>query len=99
MTQMTDISIAHEEKNGRGVFHLEKDGQRVGEMSYRRATATQVTIDHTGVMVSMRGQGLARRLLDAAVQWARATQTKIVPDCSYAAAHFARDPSIRDVLA
>jgi predicted GNAT family acetyltransferase len=96
---MTDLPIAHEETAGRGVFSIEKDGRRIGEMSYRRATATLVTIDHTGVMVSHRGQGLARRLLDAAVQWARETRTKIVPSCSYAAAHFARDASIRDVLA
>jgi predicted GNAT family acetyltransferase len=94
-----DFSIAHEEKLGRGVFHLEKDGKRVGELSYRRDTATTVTIDHTGVAVNLRGQGLARRLLDAAVEWARATHTKIVPACSYAAAHFSRDASIGDVLA
>jgi predicted GNAT family acetyltransferase len=96
---MTDLPIAHEEIAGRGVFSLEKDGRRIGEMTYRRATATLVTIDHTGVMVSHRGQGLARRLLDAAVQWARDTHTKIIPSCSYAAAHFSRDASIRDVLA
>jgi len=67
-------------------------------MTYSRANAALVIIDHTEVDDSLRGQGVARRLLDAAVGWARQTQTKVMATCPYALAQFARDPSIRDVL-
>jgi predicted GNAT family acetyltransferase len=42
---------------------------------------------------------MGRKLLDAAVQWARQTQTKFMVTCAFANAQFAKDPSIRDVLA
>lgn len=78
---------------------MARDGRRVAEMTYSRANASLVIIDHTLVDVSLRGQGVARALLDAAVAWARRTQTKLMATCTYAAAQFARDPSLRDVLA
>ncbi|MHB0964643.1 MAG: GNAT family N-acetyltransferase, partial [Gemmatimonadaceae bacterium] len=49
--------------------------------------------------ISLRGQGVARLLLDAAVRWARENHTKLSATCAYAAAQFARDPSLSDVLA
>lgn len=78
---------------------MEQDGKRVAELTYRRSNDSLVVIDHTEVDVSLRGQGIARSLLDAAVKWARASDTKVIPVCSYAVALFDRDPSIRDVLA
>jgi predicted GNAT family acetyltransferase len=92
-------AIAHEEKGHRGAFYVEQDGKRLAQMTYSRASATLVIIDHTEVDQSLGGQGVGRKLLDAAVQWARATRTRITATCPFAAAQFARDASIRDVLA
>jgi predicted GNAT family acetyltransferase len=92
-------TIAHEENGHRGAFFIEEGGKRVAEMTYSRANKSLVIIDHTEVAESLAGQGVARSLLDATVAWARATQTKIVATCPYASAQFAKDPSIRDVLA
>ena len=92
-------TIAHEESGHRGAFFIEEHGKRVAEMTYSRANAALVIIDHTEVSPSLAGQGVGRSLLDATVAWARATQTKIVATCPYANAQFAKDPSIRDVLA
>jgi predicted GNAT family acetyltransferase len=50
------------------------------------------------VDVSLRGQGVARRLLDAAVAWARQNNTKISATCSYVTARYASEPSIGDVV-
>lgn len=95
---MDDI-ITHVEQAGRGAFHLERGGVRIGEMTYRRSDAAHVVIDHTEVDPALRGQGVARRLLDTAVAWARQTGTKITPRCSYVVMQFKRDKSIGDVLA
>jgi uncharacterized protein len=92
-------AIAHEETDHRGAFFFTQDGKRLGEMTYTRANASLVIIDHTEVDASLRGQGVARKLLDAAVGWARQTQTKVMATCPFASAQFARDASIRDVLA
>lgn len=91
--------IEHEERDHRGAFFLERDGQRVAELTYSRASSNLVIIDHTEVAPSLGGQGVGRRLLDEAVRWARDTDTRIRATCPFASAQFARDPSIRDVLA
>jgi predicted GNAT family acetyltransferase len=95
----TPLQIGHEESGHRGAFFYEKNGQRLGEMTYSRADAKLAIIDHTEVDPSLAGQGVARKLLDAAVQWARESGTKFAVTCPYASAQFAKDASIRDVLA
>jgi predicted GNAT family acetyltransferase len=92
-------TIAHEEIDHRGAFFIEQDGARVAEMTYSRLNDALVIIDHTEVAPSLGGRGIGRQLLDRAVQWARETNTKVMATCPYASVQFARDPSIRDVLA
>lgn len=55
-------------------------------------------IDHTEVKDALKGQGAGRKLLDAAVAWARESETKIIPVCSYAKAQFDKDASLADIL-
>jgi len=92
------IGIQHQEADGRGSFFLARDGIQLAEMTYSRASERRVIIDHTLVDEQLRGLGVARRLLDTAVAWARATDTRILATCPYALAQFERDPTIRDVL-
>lgn len=92
-------AIQHHEDNAAGSFYLEKDGQRLAEMTYRRTGATMVIVDHTEVDPSLGGQGVGRALLGALVQWARATGTQLVPECTFVQAQFDKDPALRDLLA
>ena len=92
-------SIRHEEHGHRGSFFVDEGGKRVAEMTYSRANAALVIIDHTEVAKELEGQGIGRTLVDAAVQWARETRTKLMATCPYAKSQFDKDPSIRDVLA
>jgi len=94
-----EYSVEHEELGHRGAFFIVRDGKRVAELTYSRGNAALVIIDHTEVAASLGGQGIGRRLLDAAVHWARETNTKIMTTCPFAGAQFAKDPSIRDVHA
>jgi predicted GNAT family acetyltransferase len=93
-----EYAIEHEEAAAKGAFFVQKDGQRVAEMSYSRTNATLIIIDHTEVDASLSGQGVGKKLLGALVDWARSTGTKVVPLCPFAKAQFDKDPSIRDVL-
>jgi len=94
-----ELPVEHKEQGNRGMFFILRDGERVAEMTYSRSAPSRATIDHTEVDPSLRGGGVARRLLDAAVAWARANDIKFSSTCSYASAQFVRDRSIRDVLA
>jgi uncharacterized protein len=91
--------IEHQDSGRRGAFFIEQDGRRIAELTYGRASDSLIVIDHTEVDPALRGQGVARTLLAAAVNWARENNIRIKPTCSYAVAQFARDPAIRDVLA
>ncbi|MGE8564752.1 MAG: GNAT family N-acetyltransferase, partial [Acinetobacter bohemicus] len=48
---------------------------------------------------SLRGQGVARQLLDVLVEFAREKNLKILPTCSYVEVMFRRDESFSDVKA
>jgi predicted GNAT family acetyltransferase len=93
-----DLEVRHSEDQGRGAFFIERDGARLAEQTYRRVDDRHVVIVHTGVEPSLQGQGVARRLLDATVAWARATGTHLDATCPYTKAQVAKDPSIRDVF-
>lgn len=90
-------TIEHVEESG--FFLHDAVGKRIAELTYRRVGPKAVLADHTWVDPSLRGRGVARRLLDALVAWARASGTRIVPVCSYVVAEAQRDPSLHDVMA
>lgn len=95
---MTDLIVNRQEQDHRGSFSLSRAGERLGEMTFTRVNPGLVSIDHTEVAEALKGQGAGRKMFDAAVAWARETNTKIIPVCSYAKAQFDKDPSIGDVL-
>lgn len=91
--------IRHEDDGRNGGFYLERDGVQIGELTYRHAGKGVVVFHHTEVDPALRGRGIARKLLDAGVNWVRQNQLRIEPSCPYVKAQFARDPSIHDTLA
>lgn len=90
--------ITHEEHQTRGAFILTRGGVEAGRLTYSRAGAHVAIIDHTEVSPEARGTGVGRTLVQAAVDWARLTGTRLIPLCPYARATFAREAEIRDVL-
>jgi predicted GNAT family acetyltransferase len=92
-------NIQHEDPDHRGAFFIARDGKRVAWMSYSRPDAGLAIIDHTEGAAELGGQGVGRRLLDAAVTWARATDTKVRSTCPFVSAQCATDESLRDVQA
>lgn len=99
MNVVESLPIRHERSGARGEFVMERDGVRVGELTYA-LDGSRMTILHTEVATSLRGSGAAGKLLESAVQLARAENLKIASRCSYASAVFARSPgAYADVLA
>jgi len=88
--------IRHEGGEHGGSFFVERDGRRIAQLTYRMAGADAM-LDHTWVDPSLRGAGEAKRLVDAAAEWARRERLKLVPACSYVRALFARSSAYADV--
>jgi predicted GNAT family acetyltransferase len=91
--------VQHEEFGSKGAFFLAGEGgAHLATMTYSRANESLIIIDHTDVAESLAGQGVGRALLNALVDWARRSKTKVMPLCPFATAQFGKDASIRDVL-
>jgi len=90
--------VSHERQGHRGAFVIEEDGKRLAEMTYTVA-GTRVIIDHTSIDDALRGTGAGRQLVQAAVEWARAENQRLIPLCPFARSVFDKTPEYRDVLA
>ena len=90
--------IAHLRAGHRGAFYIERQGERLAEMTYTVA-GSRIIIDHTQVSDALRGTGAGRRLVEASVQWARGEGVKLLPLCPFAKSVFDKTPELRDVLA
>ena len=80
-----------------GAYRVEVDGH-LAEMTFSRAGARMIIIDHTEVPEALRGQGVGDRLVAQAVADARAEGFAIFPLCPFAASRFRKNPDYRDVL-
>lgn len=98
---MSPIMIfEHDDDQKRGVFFLNNaQGKRIAEITYIWSNPQTIIANHTWVDDSLRGQGVAKKLLDTLVQFARDQQLKIIATCSYVDVIFKRDPSFADVMA
>ena len=74
------------------------DGNQAGEMTYLRPILGRMIINHTQTFAGFEGQGIARQMLMAAVDFARQNGRKITPVCSYAAAVLTRTDEYKDIL-
>ena len=90
--------IQHEHLGHRGTFFLERDGERLAQMTYTVA-GSRVIIDHTDVDDRLRGTGTGGKLVEAAVEWARKEKAQLMPLCPFAKSVFDKTPAYGDVLA
>ena len=95
---MEDLNIQMDEGETGGRVFIEQGRELLAEMTYSKAGASLLIIDHTDVSESLKGQGIGRLLLDVIVAMTRRQGKKIIPLCPYAKSVFDKDPSIRDVL-
>lgn len=80
------------------IYAVDSDGKRVAELTFHPISGDIVEIDHTFVDDSLRGQGVANRLVNAAVTQIAEQKKKIIPTCSYAAHWFSTHPEYQYLL-
>ena len=86
---------------GNGVnkaYEYVQAGKRLAEITWAERDGVMV-MDHTYVSDTLRGQGVAKKLLDAAAQYARSQNLKMKPICSYVVSAFEKSKEYDDVKA
>jgi predicted GNAT family acetyltransferase len=68
------------------------------QMTFSRASAALIIIDHTEVPDALRGRSVGQALVLRAVEDARREGFRIIPLCPFARSQFERHPEWRDVL-
>lgn len=74
------------------------DNRMIAEVTFPDVDANTVNIDHTFVDDSLRGQGVAGKLMEAAAGYLRKQKKKAVLTCSYAVKWFGKHPEYDDVV-
>ena len=55
-------------------------------------------ITHVGVHPALRGQGVAAKIVEASLDYARQNSLRVIPMCSYAAAYMRRHPEYAELM-
>lgn len=91
------MDIQRQEDDSKGRYWVVVDGH-TAEMTYSRAGASLIIIDHTDVPDALRGQHVGQALVQQGVEDARAEGRKIMPLCPFAKAQIQKHPEWQDIL-
>ena len=78
-------------------FYLGDKDSPQAEITFVKMGPDELSINHTFVDESLRGQGMAQKLLDAVADMARSEGKKLSATCSYAAKHLKTDEKYADI--
>ena len=92
------MNVLQEDNGKKGRFYVEVDGKRDALMSYTWAGSDKIIIDHTEVSGSLRGKGVGYKLVEAAVDFLRKKNLKVIPLCPFAKSVFDKTPEYANVL-
>ena len=84
--------VHHPEKNR---FEVWIDGE-LSKLDYLLNGDT-IVMTHVGVYPGHRGQGVAGRITDVALDYARKHSLRVIPMCSYVAAHVQTNPEYMEL--
>ena len=76
----------------------DQDGNMIAEITYPNVSPEIVNINRTYMSRVLRGQGMASKLVQAAVDDIRAKGQKATASCSYAVSWFEQHPECSDIL-
>jgi predicted GNAT family acetyltransferase len=89
------MEFKHEESR---IFLNNEEGKTIAEVTFPETSDNTVNINHTFVDGSLRGQGVADKLLSELAQELKSKNKKAVATCSYAVGWFEKHPEYEDLL-
>jgi uncharacterized protein len=94
MSAPQPVSVQHDQAGSR--FVTEIDGH-LAHADYQ-LEGNRIVFTHTYVPPELRGRGIAEQLVRPALAYARTSNLRVVPACSYVAAFIARHHEFADLL-
>jgi predicted GNAT family acetyltransferase len=85
---LNKLEVTHNEADYR--FEVWIDGY-LSKLDYIQ-DGKNFVITHVGVHPELRGQGVAGKIVEAGLQYAKQNSLRVIPMCSYAAAYIRRNP-------
>ncbi|MCO4097500.1 GNAT family N-acetyltransferase [Macrococcoides canis] len=82
---------------GNNKFYVGNEVAPDAEITFQ-PSGDAIVIDHTYTDPKLRGQGVAKQLVERAVDYARENNLKVVPLCSYARVVMERDPEMQSLI-
>lgn len=86
-------------KADNGFAYGEENEIPMARVTMRSLDDKRIAIDHTYVSPSLRGQGIARKLVTLVVEQVKKEGKLIVPLCSYAQMILEEDPELSKLIA
>src|SRR4051812_20958807 len=80
-----------------GVFRVELDGKRA-ELAYQERPG-RITFMHTEVPPAFQGHGIAGKLAQAGLEYAKARKLLVVPKCPFVQAYITKHPEYQSLVA
>jgi len=80
------------------IAYFDDEGKLLAEVTFPEIEPDVVDINHTFVDQSLRGQGIAGRLIEAAAKEIRSRNKKAVLSCPYAQNWLEKHPEYSDII-
>lgn len=80
------------------IFLNNESGDMIAEVTFITLPNGNIEINHTFVDNSLRGQGIASKLMEMAANYIRNENKKAVPTCSYAVKWFEENIDYSDII-
>ncbi|MVN91214.1 GNAT family N-acetyltransferase [Mucilaginibacter aquatilis] len=93
------MEIKHHTTGDDGIFYIDEQGERLGDMRYMLVNNTEMDIYHTEVDAAYEGKSLGKQLIEAGINYARQKHFKIIPSCTFAKSVLTGNDQFKDVLA
>lgn len=85
-------------KKGENKFYIGEDiKEPIAEITFVQSGENRMVVDHTYVSDELRGQGVAGKLVEKVVTYARENGKKIIPQCPYVKSKLEKTPAYHDV--
>ena len=89
-----NLEVTHNEAESR--FEIWIDGQ-LSKLDYSYHDNT-IVMTHVGVYPNHRGRGIAGKLTQVALEYAKEKNLRVIPMCSYVAAYIRKHPQYSDLM-
>lgn len=84
---------------GNNKFYIgEDENDPIAQITYKDKDANTIIADHTYVSEQLRGQGIAGKLFNELIAFAKEENKKIVPECSYVKVKMERSSEYADLI-